>query len=342
MMRRCVSPLVTAIAFSLAIPSVAAAQPGSDRARAEQHFEAGKRLRKEGKCAEAVEELKASIDFEPTSVGARLNLGDCYVVLGKFPEAFRQYKEAEQSAQASKDPRVEDARKSGAMVEAKLVRVVLREEDSAIPNVTVTVDGASAGARPWASIAVMPNADHQVAAEAPDGRRWSATAKGNAGDVVRLTITLRQQEKISTDTPPPPNQGVARSSSAAAEPSSLRTIGIVTAATGGVLVLTGAIFGALAVSWRSELRSAVESNNGCAGGYPNGACNPAAKKDLEPIQDRAFTGATISTIGLIAGGVLVAAGVTLYLAAPTTSGRPVDNNVRARVGPGSLVIDGTF
>jgi len=322
--------------------SAMAAEPASDRARAEQHFEAGKKLRKEGKCAQAVEELKASIDFEPTSVGARLNLGDCYVVLNKLPEAFRAYKEAEGYAQSGKDARIDDARKSGAAVLAKLVRVVLREEDAAIPNVNVTVDGASAGARPWANIAVMPNTDHVIEATSADGRKWSATAKGKEGDVVRLMIALRQPDDPKPAPPPPPIVESPQPAPPRQQPesSSLRTAGLVVSGVGGVFVLAGGIAGLVALNARSELADAVDANNACAGGYPRGSCDPSARKDLEPIQDRAFATATLSTVGLITGAVLVAGGITLYLLAPAP-GSTVDK-LRARASTSGLWLEGSF
>lgn len=304
----------------------------ADRDRALSHFEAARVHIKAGRCDLAIEELRSSIDFEPGSVGARLNLGDCYVKLGRLPEAFRQYKEAEALASRSHDAREGEARRAGADVESKLVRIVLRDEEPPTPGLALSVDGAAAGGRPW-TIAVTPNVEHVLTATAPDGRRWTASTTGKAGDVVRLNIELRAPEG---------HEAPAPATEAAPAERGWRTAGLVTGGIGAAGVITGAVFGALAMTWRAELADAVKADARCSGSYP-GTCDPAARSALQPIEDRAFLGSTVSTIAFIAGTPLLVAGIVLFVAAPSgRAERRASANLRLRFGAARAAFEGSF
>lgn len=310
MRRRALSPCWLSI-FVLVMLSYSSAARGAepDRERAQAHFEAGKKLRRENKLEQAIEQFKSSIEFEPSSVGARLNLGDCYVALGRLEDALVRYREAELYAGQVKDARVDEARKAIAQVEAKLVRVVLGEEDATLPDVSLRVDGGSLGSRPWPPLMLTPTTSHTIEATTPDGRRWSTTVAGAAGETIRKSIVFPPLPLVDKPVPRPREEPPPRSTNT----SSLKTIGLVSSGVGGALALTGAVAGVLAMSWKSDLASAVEQNGACSGGYPNGRCDPSLRSELGPIEDRAFAGATVSTIGLVAGGVLLTAGLMLYL-----------------------------
>lgn len=315
--------IAVSVAASVLTLTVPASAQLTDRQRAEAHFERARGYVRAGRCDLAIEELKSSIDYEAASVGARLNLGDCYVTLGRLPEAFRQYKAAEANAIAHDDPRIEAARRAAAEIEERLVRVLLREPEPAIADLAVTVDGAPAGARPWV-IAVMPAAPHVLEATASNGSRWRAEVNGKAGETVRLDIVL----------------GAAKASDVKPRPTSpLATLGLLTAAVGVAGVVTGGVFGALASSSRSALADAVDGDPRCAGAYPNARCAPAAAARLGPLQDRAFTQSTVSTVSFIAGGVLVAGGIVMYVLSPSSS--RATTAATFRVGPGGA-LEGSF
>jgi hypothetical protein len=84
-----------------------------------------------------------------------------------------------------------------------------------------------------------------------------------------------------------------------------RTLGIVAGGAGAVALTLGAIFGLVAKS----------DNDGAADLCPRGndACAPGASA----LTDDARSEATVSTIGFVAGGVLLAGGIVLYLTAPS-------------------------
>jgi hypothetical protein len=83
-----------------------------------------------------------------------------------------------------------------------------------------------------------------------------------------------------------------------------RLFGLVVGGVGIAGIATGTIFGVLALN-----------NNKKADEVCNGNICPVGSGGLEFSQD-ARSYATVSTVGFIAGGVLVATGATLYLLAP--------------------------
>jgi hypothetical protein len=313
-------PITRSLGAAVSVAVTVLASPASaqltDRQRAEAYFERARGRVQAGRCDLAIEDFKGSIDYEPSSVGARLNLGDCYVTLGRLPEAFQQFKTAEANAVAHGDPRIDAARRAAAETEAKLVRVLLREQEPVIADLAVTVDGAPAGERPWV-ITVMPDTPHVLAATAPNGATWRADVSGTAGQTVRLDVVLRS----------PAQAKLAQLHGT----SPLATLGAVAGAVGVAAVVTGVVFGVVASSSRSALADAVNRDPQCAGAYPNARCAPAAEARLGTFQDRAFTQSTISTVSFVAGGVLVAGGIVMYVLSPSSSGAKTAGTFR--MGP---------
>lgn len=293
---------VAGVLVALTVASTAAAQ-ATDRERAEAHFAAGRKLRASKRCDLAIDEFKQSIELEP-GIGAHLNLGDCLEMTGKLVEAFAAFKAAETLARREDDSRLEEARRSGARVEARLVRVLIRDDE---PDLHVGVDGAPAGPKPW-NIVVTPDADHVVLGTSSDGRRWEEHVRGKAGDVVRLAPALKESS------PPAPARAPVEGAPASARP--FPTAAVVTGGVGVAALIAGAVFGGMAISARGELADAVGSDPRCRGGYPGGACDPSARAALDPIESRAAFASSASTVGFIAGAGLLVAGAVLYLVSP--------------------------
>jgi hypothetical protein len=88
--------------------------------------------------------------------------------------------------------------------------------------------------------------------------------------------------------------------------SPLRTVGLVTAGAGIVGLGIGSVFGAMAISDKGNAR--CDANGTCASGSLNNAYNHA----------------TASTVGFVAGGVLLATGVGVVLFAPSGSKASVE------------------
>lgn len=305
----------------------------SDLDKAHTHFAAGRKLRASGRCDLAIEEFSRAADFEPNKVGPKLNLGDCYVELGRLPEAFRQFKEAERIAELAKDERrLANARASSALVEAKMVRVVLREETRG-DNVTVQVDGVSIGAAPW-YIVVTPEVEHDIRASAPDGRSWNVKTKRHAGEVERLTIALtveRASDGPSAERDAPVRESgersqsvpaeSAKSSEASGQPSTIpwRTVGWAGVGLGVVGIGIGIVFGLVAGSDKRD-----------ASCDANGYCDAGALAS-------ARSHATAANIGFIAGGVLAAGGIAVLVLAPGGQAAP-----RVKAQATGVIVEGVW
>jgi hypothetical protein len=105
----------------------------------------------------------------------------------------------------------------------------------------------------------------------------------------------------------------------------LRTLGIVGGAVGVAGLGVGTVFGILASSSWKNAQHDCPTRTGC----PAKAMNE---------RSTALTDATVSTIGFIAGGVLLAGGLTLFFTAPKGG----STDVGLRVTPGGFVVSGGF
>ena len=155
-----------------------------------------------------------------------------------------------------------------------------------------------------------------VILEGQKGRQVAVVMKG---DVVAPAVAPVLVAKAPTPLPPP---------DATASPSpTRRTWGIVTAGAGAAGVVAGSALGIAALVTYNHAKSqcAAGTTYGCGAGGSEGAT--------------AHGEAAASTAAFIAGGVLLAAGVTLWLTAPRKESAPVTAwqriTVRAGAAPGT-------
>jgi hypothetical protein len=144
------------------------------------------------------------------------------------------------------------------------------------------------------------------------------------------SVAVPLLEDASSATPaalaPPPAAGQA-GAEPAERPRSGRTqrvLGLVVGGVGVAGLAVGAIFGVRSIALKSD-RDAL-----CSGGN---LCDAAGVAKDQHARDTALA----STIGFVAGGVLLASGVVLFLTA--ASSRPA---VRVGVGADRLVVGGAF
>jgi len=160
-------------------------------------------------------------------------------------------------------------------------------------QVAARLDGRTVDADPGPHAFVFQRADGSkvettaIAQERGKGKVVSVTFGAPAAAVPAVTPALLPATPAS-----PPAEPQTTSSG-----SPLRTAGIITTAVGGAGLVVGAIFGGLALSTKSS-------------DCPNDACSPAGTTS------KLHTQGDVSTIGLIAGGVLAAGGLTMILVAP--------------------------
>jgi hypothetical protein len=193
-------------------------------------------------------------------------------------------------------------------VETRVPSVVLVAKDRAgrdLADVKVTLDGAPIATRLDGRAFDVDPGLHKFVFELVSGVKAETTAVANErskGIVVSVTLDAGGAEPVpGAPSGPATNTGdgavlVPPSGPRSANGSGLRTAGIVVGATGIVGLVVGAVFGVDALSTKSAH---------CSGDL----CDDGASS-------RAYGQATASTVGFVAGGVLLAGGVTLWVLAP--------------------------
>ena len=195
-------------------------------------------------------------------------------------------------------------------VEPRIPSVVLVALDAtgvAVPNVSAAIDGAAARKLDGTSWDVDPG-QHTFTFVLPDGTRVDRpflVIEGQKEQRVAVTVAAAPAAAAPLAAPMPvtprPDSLVGPVAPVIEKPSSsgfpYRTVGFVSLGLGVAGVAIGAVFGAEALSTKSDH---------CIGT----ACDPGyASTALEQ--------GTASTVGFVAGGVLAAAGLTLVLLAPS-------------------------
>jgi hypothetical protein len=311
---------VTALA-ALTVPAVADPTP-QEAILAQTLFDEARALVANGSYADACPKFAESYRLDPGG-GTLLNLGMCHESEGKFASAYAELSEAlSQAIRDKRSDREKTARDHLAVVTPKLSRLRVKVAAGEPADLQVKVDGIVLARAAWGVAVPMDPGAHAVVATA-EGRlklEQSVTLEAD-GSTKELEIGALAADPNaparSKDAPPP----------GAAEPSSgmapLRIVGITTAAVGGVSLVVGGIFGGLAaVAWSNA--HAACPNNGCP--------------SITQVDDgkRAGVFADVSTVLLVAGGVLAVGGVVLAIVAP--SGK------KAYVAPtaSGLIVGGSF
>lgn len=201
-----------------------------------------------------------------------------------------------------------------AQVEASMPSVVPVATDASgndLPGVKVSMDGAPLLEKiDGRSVDVDPGT-HTFAFEASDGTKGEkqvVVAEGEKGK--RIAVTLGSPA-------PTPAAATAREPVTTSSGPPWKTIGLVTAGVGVVGLAVGSVFGAMA-----------------AGGCSNSVCATQADKN------KAGTNADLSTGFFVAGGVLAASGVTMWLLAPKKSSMQVSPS--AMNGGAGFVVKGVW
>ena len=302
------------LAFAMA-PAVAHAQSASDQAAATALFKQGRDLMAAGKYAEACPKLAESQRLDP-GAGTLLNLATCYEKNGQLASAWTTYQDAASAAQkAGEGDRVKAARAKVAALEPALPTLTITVPAAADrPDLEVRRDGALVGRAAWGAPIPVDPGPHPLDASAPGKAPWHGQAMvGGAGAKVSIEVP----PLADAATPPAPAPAAvapmpATAPAAAAAPAdsttppssggTQRTIALITGGVGIAGIGVGSVFGILAMS----------KNNSTSGHCNGSVCDAPTIATLSD----ARTDATVSTVGFVAGGVLIAAGAVLYLTAP--------------------------
>ncbi|MEZ4296517.1 MAG: hypothetical protein R3B70_16210 [Polyangiaceae bacterium] len=295
--------------LSLATPALADdAPPAPDTAKtdksaaAEELFRQGIQLMKEGKFADACPKLEASnkVSWAP---GTTINLADCYEQLGRLASAWAKYLEAEPHFRnrTPPDDRADIAKERAEALYPKLSRInITVPAEAKVAGLTVTRDGDPVDESQWGNGLPVDPGKHVVEVTAPGKKPWRWEAEvGAGGATVSVNVPVLEAQPNEDHDPVAPVD-----SSMPVQ----RKVAIGAGAAGVVGLAIGGIFGGL------TLGKVGDANKTCT---PNGGdsfiCDEAGAK----LRDEAKGLSTISTVGLIAGGILAAGGVVLWFTAPS-------------------------
>ena len=306
-----------AVAVIAAAPVTARAQGAGEQAAAEALFKQGRDLMTAGRFAEACPKLAESERLDPAT-GTLLNLATCYERNGQVASAWVTYKEAASASQkADQQERAQLARRKAAELEPRLSTLTIVVPPAADrPDLLVKRDGDAVGRAAWgAPIPVDPGA-HAVDVTAAGRKPWhgQASVEGASAqasvEVPPLEVDLQPEPAPVAQVPTPASEP-ARTDSATSPPpasngSAQRVLGVVVGGLGVAGIALGAVFGEMAKSDNNEAKGHCLNDMAC---------------DAQAISltTSARREATASTVGFVAGGVLLASGVVVYLTAPSRS-----------------------
>ncbi|MBX3223829.1 MAG: tetratricopeptide repeat protein [Labilithrix sp.] len=309
---------------ALCLGAVLASTPAhaeTDEQRAISLFDKGRKLARDGRCADAIAPLLESIRYAE-GVGPLLNLGNCYETLGKAASAHRWFMRAQEVAAARDDlVRRREATQRAQAVEKDISTLVVHvPPPMRSPRVEVRVDGEVLPRDRWGAPTPVDPGAHRIEVIAPpDATRTASVTVGDKGDRVEWSAGESSPAGASTPEPArapaaalapvPEANREARGADVGSGSPTQRTLGLVTGGVGLGGLAAGAIFGVISISAHSSVVGACPS-------YP--VCSSKDRVALDDMNGRAETTGTISTIGVVAGAILLAGGAALFFTAPPT------------------------
>lgn len=327
---RRVAMLTALTSIGLIVPRAAHAQ--SDKTAAEALFQDGKRLMGEGKYSEACPKLDESNKIDP-GAGTLTALALCHRGEGKTATAWSEFKEVISLARRDgRKDREQVAEENINELEPKLSRLTLvLDRGMTSQGLEIKLDTAKI---PLAMIGSPFPADpgiHKLTVSGAGFKsRESVVEIGPEHDDKRVTIAPLEREEAAPPVKPPPGQPTESTpdNTKTVNPT-LRTTSYILGGVGIAGLGVGIVTGIIASSKHSDANC---NNDICPS-------NDATDKE-----NSARTVANISTVGFVAGGVLLAGGVVLYLfssSSPKKTGTAASVSLVPSVSPqggfGSIV-----
>ena len=308
----------------------------ADVSAADEAFKKGRELYKAGKYADACVQFEKSEELDP-ALGTLFNIAQCDEHIGKVASALAAYREV--IAKDTNATRRQTASDNAQALEPrvpKLVVAVPAAELASAKHLVVTLDGKrtiDAGKRVDVDLG-----EHAVAVHADGMREYTTTAKiVDEGKTVTVTVTLLPEgeggAKVSKpdklQDKQPPTDGTPEPTAR----SRRKTFGIIAMAAGGAAIVTGAVYGGLASSKWSDAKAV------CGGT----SCTSQADVDRASLLgDQARSKANIATGLFVAGGVIAAVGVVLFVTAPSEHAPAVTMTAHASADGAAVWFSGRF
>lgn len=313
-------PRVLLSAFATAaVFAASSAGAQTNVALAEQLFRDASELMRNGNVAAACPKFAESQKLDP-QLGTLLNLATCHEKEGKTATAWGEYSELlDQAKRRGDTARYDYTEKHLAELEPKLSRVKVDPGTAKLD--VVRLDGHELGPAAWSVAFPVDPGEHRFEFEA-GGKKQSLEVTVTDPGTKIVTVPPFDSSPPANDvvpppiTPPPPAEPTGRGNGQ-------RMAGYIVGGVGVVGLGIGTIFGVTALGKKSDV---------------DAHCNgPICDETGMAAQDDARSAATLSTVGFVAGALLVAGGVALIVTAPKSS-----SSVALRPANGGLRVDVTF
>lgn len=296
---------ICSAAIALTLPALgpdASAQTRSGTpGQAVDHFNEGASLYKRGEVALACRAFEQSYR-EDAAPGTLFNMAVCHEAEGFLADAYRELDLLARRAEAAgRTEQAATVRKREERLQPQLARIDLVHLAARRAEVTgISLDDAPVLPEDWGRpLYVTPKA-HVLHFRYGDGTEH---------DEHTAVLVAGSTTAVAMDRPAPGASLVA----AAPAPSTRRTAAYVTGGAGVALLAAGGVFGVLTIVAKHDADGTCP-----ALGCPDHGKQQAAYDELS----QARTDATLSTVGIVAGGAAVAAGLVLLLTGGHADARP--------------------
>lgn len=271
-----------------------------DAAGAEVLFTEGKRLAEEGNYPAACPKFEESQKLDP-GIGTLYRLADCYEHVGRTASAWAAFVEVASAAKSSgQQARAEDAKKRASELEPSLAKLVVRVQAPDTPGLVVKRGEVVVGRAQWNVPMPVDPGPVPVEAAAPGHKTWHGTVEVGARATAQLDVpSLEKEAAVAPATIPASGERPADTGWG-----THKTLALAAGAAGVVGFGVGTIFGLISASKGSAADKHCDEQNFC-----DDAEGLSLKQD-------AITAGNVATVGFVAGGVLAATGVVLWLTVP--------------------------
>lgn len=302
--------LALVLSAMVCLSRIASAQESAnDAAAAQALFETGKRLLEDGKAPQACPKLEESLRLDP-AIGTRFQLARCYEKIGRNASAWTLYLEV---AAASRDKGQKDrekfARQEAARLEPTLSRLtIVVPPEARFHQLEIKRNQVLVGRGQWEQALPVDPGQYQIEVTAPGKKPWVGTVQVR-GEGASESMTI---PKLA-DAPAEPKDDASE------DPAPNAPVGVDESVSEGRLTpvhwaaVAGAAVGVVALGVGGVFALKAKSKDDESGCKPNGDCadRDALKKNKEARQ-----ASGVATVAVIAGGVLAAAGATVFLLTP--------------------------
>jgi hypothetical protein len=308
------------LAGAAMVLATSAAAQASDPVAALEQLKQGYALKQEGKCREAIPRFVESQRLDPQAK-ALLNLADCEDQLGDFVGAQTHAIAARSLATRQGNAELIDVADGRvAALDKRMPWLTIALARGAPAESVVTLDSSKLGAGSLGAVLAANPGMHVIVVR----------ALGHAAKT--FSVVLTEGAHITIEVAPGASLA-AQAPRDGASPGDARkittrtTVALGLGGAGVVGLVVGGIFGFVS---KSTYEGALKS---CDNGNPS-ACSDRGIHDGQTAHGQA----TMSTIGFVTGGVLLAGGAVLYLTAPKDGGA----SIRLTVGPSAFHVRGAW